>query len=208
MESTYKTVKGFADCELTEKRSRFIASVNTASDEQSALDFINSLKIKYRDARHNVYAYSLRSDGTVRYSDDGEPQGTGGIPVLDVIQKQGLCDCVLVVTRYFGGILLGTGGLTRAYSAAAALAVKTAGITVMKKCFMCRLVCDYSQYGRLSAMISDFGGDIENSGFDTDITLSFYLPAESVEPFSRAVCDFSCGKIVIEVNGERFRPIN
>lgn len=204
MDDFYKTIKCDAACEITEKHSRFIGSVHPVSDELSAVAFINSLKTKYWDARHNVYAYILRSGNTARYSDDSEPQGTAGVPVLEVLKKNELCDCVLVVTRYFGGVLLGTGGLIRAYSSAASLAVKTAGIAVMKKCFVCELACDYNQYGRLPAVIEASGGKVFNADFGSVISLSFYIPAENYDRFSAKLCDFFCGNITSSVTKEQF----
>ena len=115
----YTTIQGMATAEIEEKRSRFIANVSFADTEEKALAFLASVRAQHRTARHNVYAYVLREGGRMRYSDDGEPAKTAGLPVLESIQHAGLTDCVVVVTRYFGGILLGTGGLVRAYTAAA-----------------------------------------------------------------------------------------
>ena len=125
--NTYKTVRGFAFDELVEKRSRFIGYCKPVKTQDEAIAFINEIKSKHWDARHNVYAYVIRDEGISRYSDDNEPQGTAGIPVLDSIRKRGITDCVVVVTRYFGGVLLGAGGLVRAYSAAAKLGIDAAG---------------------------------------------------------------------------------
>ena len=129
---TYKTVRGFAFDELTEKRSRFIGYCKPVSTQDEAIAFINEIKSKHWDARHNVYAYVIRGEGVSRYSDDNEPQGTAGIPVLDAIRKRGITDCVVVVTRYFGGILLGAAGLLRAYTQACSLGLKAAGIVTME----------------------------------------------------------------------------
>ena len=115
----YKTVKDIGIAEIVEKRSRFIASVRPVSSEEDALEYLNMLKQKYWDARHNVYAYIIRENNIMRYSDDGEPSGTAGVPVLDILKREELTDVIVVVTRYFGGILLGTGGLVHAYSKAA-----------------------------------------------------------------------------------------
>ena len=112
--NTYKTVKEFASDELVEKRSRFIGYCKPVTTQDEAIAFINEIKTKHWDARHNVYAYVIKDEGVSRYSDDNEPQGTAGIPVLDAIRKRDITDCVIVVTRYFGGVLLGAGGLVRA----------------------------------------------------------------------------------------------
>ena len=121
--SGYKTLRGPAEAELTEKRSVFICRVKPVSTEEEALAFLNDIRRRFSDARHNVYAYALRGNGISRFSDDGEPHGTAGLPTLDVLRKGGIVDAVAVTTRYFGGILLGTGGLVRAYSLAASMAV-------------------------------------------------------------------------------------
>ena len=137
----YKTVLQEAQDDFVEKRSRFIGYVRPVSTEAEALAFIAEKKSKHWDASHNVYAYILRDGGVMRYSDDGEPQGTAGIPVLDVLQKSGVTDVVVVATRYFGGILLGGGGLVRAYSHTASIALQAAGIVTMRECLMLEVLC-------------------------------------------------------------------
>ena len=124
MNTDYKTVKIESSDEFTEKRSRFIGYVKPVKTEAEATEFINSIRSKHWDARHNVYAYSLREGNIKRYSDDGEPSGTAGMPVLDVITKNEVYDVCVVVTRYFGGVLLGTGGLVRAYSQGSKIALE------------------------------------------------------------------------------------
>ena len=154
----YKTVKQEASDDFVERRSRFIGHALPVKSEEEAVAFINRMKTEYWDADHNVYAYILRDGQIRRYSDDGEPQGTAGIPVLDVIQKSGLVDVVVVVTRYFGGILLGAGGLVRAYSHGASLALSAAQPLTMRMFELAELVCDYNQYGRVSSLIPECGG--------------------------------------------------
>ena len=144
----YKTVRKNAQDQFVEKRSRFIGYACPVQTEQEALDFITSKKSEHWDASHNVYAYILR-DGTMRFSDDGEPQGTAGMPVLDVLRKSGVTDVVTVATRYFGGILLGGGGLVRAYSHTASIALQAAQIITMRECLLLSLTCDYGRYGRV-----------------------------------------------------------
>ena len=130
----YRTVSQEAKEEFTEKRSRFIGWIKPVKTEEEAIEYINAIKSQHWDAKHNVYAYSLREGQISRYSDDGEPQGTAGVPVLEVLTHSGVTDAVIVVTRYFGGILLGTGGLVRAYSHAASIALKSAGVVIMRPC--------------------------------------------------------------------------
>ena len=154
----YKTVLQEAQDDFVEKRSRFIGYARPVSTEAEALAFIAEKKSKHWDASHNVYAYILRDGGVMRYSDDGEPQGTAGIPVLDVLQKSGVTDVVVVATRYFGGILLGGGGLVRAYSHTASIALQAAGIVTMRECLMLEVLCDYGQYGRAAALVPECGG--------------------------------------------------
>ena len=136
--------------EFIEQRSKFIGYVKPVQNEQQALDFINEKRQKHWDATHNVYAYVLRDGNIQRYSDDGEPHGTAGVPTLDVIVKSGVTDVVVVVTRYFGGILLGAGGLVRAYTKGAKIALEAGNIITMESCHIAVLQCDYNQYGKIS----------------------------------------------------------
>ena len=158
-----------------ERRSRFIGHAAPVKTEEEAVAFINEMKAKYWDATHNVYAYCLRDGQIKRYSDDSEPQGTAGIPTLDVLQKSGVTDTVVVVTRYFGGVLLGAGGLVRAYSHGASIALEAAGIVTMRECVMASLSCDYNQYGRLQALIPECGGTVDDTVFGERVTMYFHL---------------------------------
>ena len=168
--------------------------------------FVDEMRAKYWDATHNVYAYILRDGQLRRYSDDGEPQGTAGVPVLDVLQKEGLTDVAVVVTRYFGGILLGGGGLVRAYSHAAKIAVDAAGIVLMQPCLMCRVRSDYARYGFLPALIAEHGGTVTDTAFADEVTLSFRLPARSAAAFSADLTERSAGRLTVETIGECFAP--
>lgn len=200
----YKTPAAAGQDEFTEKRSRFIGYVRPVTSEQQALDFIAEIRSKHWDARHNVYAYCLREGHISRYSDDGEPSGTAGMPVLNVIQKSGLTDCAIVVTRYFGGILLGGGGLVRAYSHAAALGAAAAGIAVMRLCLLCRLTCDYNQYGRIQSLIPECGGMVTDTDFGQAVEMAFFMSREALDGFSRKLADASNGSVTVQVTGERF----
>ena len=146
----YRTIRAAASAEFVEKRSRFIGYISPVTTQQDAIAFIDSIKSKHWDATHNVPAYIIRNGNICRFSDDGEPQGTAGMPALNVLQKEELTDCVLVVTRYFGGILLGGGGLVRAYSHAAKIAVDAGGIVSRAECIIVKIRCDYTFYGRLA----------------------------------------------------------
>ena len=195
---TYKTIRAFASAELIEKRSRFIGYAKPVTTQDEAIAFINEIRSKHWDATHNVYAYVIRDEGVSRYSDDNEPQGTAGIPVLDAIRKRDITDCVIVVTRYFGGTLLGAGGLVRAYSASAKAAIDAAGEREMTMCSVCRLSCSYTLYGKLPALIAKYGGCVDSSDFTDEVTLGFHLPADSLPAFNKALSEESSGKLCAE----------
>ncbi len=203
----YKTVKFENSDSFTEKRSRFIGYAKPVKTNDEAVDFINEIKQKHWDATHNVYAYVLRQGQTRRYSDDGEPQGTAGIPVLDVLLKEGLTDLVVVVTRYFGGILLGTGGLVRAYSHSAKIAVDAARIITMALCSTVRVRCDYNFYGRLSSLIPEMGGTVVSSEFTDSVEVAFTIPSEKAETFNKKLIDISNGRFFGEIIGESYAEI-
>ena len=204
---SYKTVKSFAHDELVEKRSRFIGYCKPVKTEDEAVEFINKIKKEHWDARHNVYAYSLREGQIKRYSDDGEPSGTAGVPVLDVITKNGVTDAVVVVTRYFGGVLLGTGGLVRAYSAAAKLGLEAAGIVEMGLCAECEISCSYNQYGKLNTLIMNMGGFVDNCDFADNVILSFHIPVDKTAALDKEFADATAGEVKIEIKNEKFYEI-
>ncbi|MGN0544813.1 MAG: YigZ family protein [Acutalibacteraceae bacterium] len=204
----YRTVRGAASAEFVEKRSRFIGYISPASTQEEAAQFIDSIRSKHWDATHNVPAYILREGNICRFSDDGEPQGTAGMPALNVLQKEGLTDCALVVTRYFGGILLGGGGLVRAYSHAAKLAVDAGGIVTRALCSLVRVRCDYNFYGRLASLIPEQGGIIENTAFEDAVTVDFRIPQELEPGFEKKLIDLSNGTCRGEVTGNVFADID
>ncbi len=199
----YLTIRAGAQAEYVDRRSRFIAAIEPVTDEASALAFIAARKKEYWDARHNVYAYVLRS-GISRFSDDGEPQGTAGVPALETLQKQGLTDCVVVITRYFGGILLGTGGLVRAYSQSTSLAIAAAGVGECRPCAVGEIACDYAQYGRVAPLVAEHGGRVTDTQFAEGVTLSVLLPADAVDRFSHELTEISAGTLVFQKTDEIF----
>lgn len=203
-DTSYITVEKEADDSFVEKRSKFIGYCRSVSTQQEALDFINRIKAKHWDARHNVYAYCLRENQVKRYSDDGEPQGTAGMPVLEAMTKNNVTDAVVVVTRYFGGVLLGTGGLVRAYSHSAVLALQAAGIVKMEQCLVCSLSCDYNQYGKASALIPQCGGVIDNSDFGTDVSIDFHINSDGFNTLSKQLAEATCGQAEPKENGREF----
>ncbi len=200
----YKTVLQEAQDDFVEKRSRFIGYAKPVSTEEAALAFIAEKKSRHWDATHNVYAYVLRAGGVMRYSDDGEPQGTAGIPVLDVLQKSGVTDVVVVATRYFGGILLGGGGLVRAYSHTASIALQAAGIVTMRECLMLEVVCDYGQYGRVAALVPECGGVVDDTVFEEKVTLRFHLDPQDRAGFDRKLADATNGQVSAAETGKKF----
>lgn len=189
-------------------RSRFIGYAMPVETAEEAVDFINEIRARHRDATHNVYAYAVRRPEYSRYSDDGEPQGTAGMPVLDVIKKNQLTDCCVVVTRYFGGILLGAGGLVRAYSHSASLAVQAAKMIRMSLCAVLRVTCDYGFYGRLSALVPESGGTVEDTDFGAQVSVTFRLPAEREENFRRQLTELSFGKVSADKIAEKFDSVD
>ncbi len=204
---SFKTINGESVFELTEKRSKFIATLVHIESESDATEFINKMRSNYWDARHNVYAYTL-SDGNIkRFSDDGEPHGTAGKPVLDVIDGAGLFNVAVVVTRYFGGILLGTGGLVRAYSAAVQGAVNCADIKTMTNCRELQIVCDYSMYDTLGSVLKDIAGGVIGSDFTSEVVTEIYIDEASADDFTAKLCDTFNGKVTINVKGNKFYPI-
>jgi len=192
----YKTVKKQATSEIIEKKSRFIAHILPITAEQQALDFIHSLKTKYYDASHNVYAYILRCDNIQRYSDDGEPSGTAGIPTLDVIRKENLVDVCVVITRYFGGTLLGAGGLVRAYTKAAKSGIDDAGILERKLCYEYKVTADYTLLGKIQNEAANLGcvsGEVE---YKENVTLTFFVP-HNITCFEEKMIDITNGRAII-----------
>lgn len=193
----YTTIKGFATDSFIEKKSEFIGYISPVKTNQEAVDFINEIKSQNRKAKHNVYAYILRDNNITRYSDDGEPQGTAGMPVLDVLQKENLTDVCVVVTRYFGGILLGGGGLVRAYSHACKLAVDAAVKMEMHECFEVTLKFDYSLYGKIEYSLPEFEIKMLSDEFADNITLKILVKADMLDKLEEKLTDITNGKILI-----------
>lgn len=203
----YRTVSKEASAGFTERRSRFIGCAKPARTEREAAEFIRSVRAANREARHNVYAYVLRSGQTRRCSDDGEPRGTAGVPVLDVLLKSGVTDTAVVVTRYFGGILLGAGGLARAYSRGASLALEAAGSVTMRACFPAVLECGYSRYEKIAPLAERYGGAVDGTAFGERVTVTFHIPCEAAEAFRQALADFTGGKCTASFGAKKFYPI-
>lgn len=203
----YKTVEKENSDEFIEKKSRFIGYVCPVQTQQEAVDFINSIKSKHWDATHNVYAYVLKENNIQRYSDDGEPSGTAGVPVLDVILKNELVNVCVVVTRYFGGTLLGAGGLVRAYSHASKLAVEAGRIITMAPCKILKVSVDYSFYDRLNILLNDFGANVESTDFLDKVDVTFALKEQSADILKDKLIDMSNGSYFLNEIGEKFSKI-
>lgn len=202
----YLTIEKKSKTEFVEKRSRFIGAAFPVSNREEAERIVSELKSEYWDAKHNVFAYILREGNIKRFSDDGEPQGTAGMPVLDVIEKLGLCDVLVVVTRYFGGVLLGTGGLVRAYSHSAALAIEAAKLVLMTPATECFLSCDYSSYGTIQAFLNNEECKDITSVFEDDVKIKFYVKSDNLSGFENRLTELSNGKIELIKKSEKFLP--
>lgn len=200
----YKTVEKYAETEYIVNKSRFIGYCKPVQSADDAVDFINYVRSIHREATHNVYAYAVRSPEYSRYSDDGEPQGTAGQPTLDVIKKSGITDVCIVVTRYFGGILLGAGGLVRAYSHSAGLAVEAAGIIRMGLCDVFEINSDYSRYERLTKLISECGGTVEETDFSDRVRIVFRIQTVKSGDMLKKLSDMSFGELTAVKKGEKF----
>lgn len=204
-DSDYLVPAGRGEAEHTDKKSRFLGQVSPVSSESEAMAFIESVSRKYADATHNVWAYLLRS-GSMRWSDDGEPGGTAGRPVLSVFLSGGISDVCCVVTRWFGGILLGSGGLVRAYSKAAAAALESAGTARMELLSCLRIECGYPQYERARRLLEDFGAHDINADFAERVSISALLSADDTELFSNRLTDITAGAAAAEITGQKYAP--
>ena len=195
----------FGEDEFYEKKSHFIGRVWPVETEEEALEKIQQMKKQHYDATHNCWAYIIR-DGAVRFSDDGEPGGTAGMPMLQVLQREGLQNIVCVVTRYFGGILLGAGGLTRAYSKGARDALCAAGYAVMGQWAVVSIPCTYAMLERVKLEVAAQDGTVDDTEYGADIRLTVSLPAERVDALQERLTELSAGSIAVTVDSAEFRP--
>lgn len=203
----YRTISRAATAEFVDRRSRFIGQIRPVTSEAEAVAFIESIRKQYWDARHHVPAYILRDGDIRRFSDDGEPQGTAGMPALDVLQKQNLTDCVVVITRYFGGILLGGGGLVRAYSHTASLAIEAAGVTEMRPAFLQEIECSYTQYGWLAALVEASGGTVTDTQYTDTVTVKMLLDADKQATFEKQLTERSAGSLQSQIIEQQYRAV-
>lgn len=194
-----------AESEFMEKRSRFISHIWPVESEEQAQQYIKEMKARYYDARHNCWCYRI-GHAVARYSDDGEPQGTAGQPMLKVLEREEVTNVCCVVTRYFGGILLGAGGLTRAYSKGAKDALIASGIAVMGAWARVKVPCTYPLFQRVKLEIESANGVVDDVQYGADVVLAVSLPAEQTEGLQRRLTELSAGGIAVEVLSEEYRP--
>ena len=200
----YTTLAGEGSDEFEEKRSIFIGHAKHVTSEDEAMEFIKSKKKEYSDATHNCWAYLLKGGIVARYSDDGEPQGTAGVPMLEAIRKSGVEDCVVVVTRYFGGILLGAGGLVRAYSHGTSVALAAAKVVTYEKYTEMKLDCSYSDYQKYAVILPTFGAIIDDTDFSDKVVIRFAVKETVTERLALKITEMSGGRDKPEKTGERF----
>ena len=199
----YRTIRGTAIGEYEEKKSRFIAQLSFADSEEAAVAFLEQVRAANRTARHNVYAYVLQN-GRTRYSDDGEPAKTAGTPVLETIGHAGVADVIVVVTRYFGGILLGTGGLVRAYTAAASGALQNAELVSMRLVVDCRLRVPYAQFEQAQRIIAAAETRLDEPIFDDAVTLCWRMPAGQEGTLVTALTELTRGGAEVEISEAQY----
>ena len=194
----------FGEDVFIEKKSRFIGRVWPVETEEEALEKIQQMKKQHYDATHNCWAYIIK-DGAVRFSDDGEPGGTAGMPMLQVLQREGLFNVVCVVTRYFGGVLLGAGGLVRAYTKGAKIAVDAGGKSMKRVWSVVYVPCPYSYYDRVKLEVAAFGGIIRSTDFGAEVELEILLPQAQAQPFLDKLTDLSAAVIEGMETGQEYR---
>ena len=200
----FTTVRCESQIEYEEKRSIFISRALRVDSEEEALEFIAAIKKQHRDATHNVFAYHINKGVIARYSDDGEPQGTSGMPTLETIRKKGVDNVCVVTTRYFGGILLGAGGLVRAYSHAAALAIDEAQIITYEPYDEYELVCSYSEYQKYNSYFSDIGLVIDSTDFVENVTVRFAVRSNLSGKVEEKIVEIGNARSKLEKRGERY----
>lgn len=196
----YKTPAGPATATLTEKKSEFIAQLSPAATEEEALAFLEGVRAAHRTANHNVYAYVLQAEARTRYSDDGEPAKTAGMPVLSAIQHAGLSNCIIVVTRYFGGTLLGTGGLVRAYGGAASAAIEKARVATVRPLRTLRLTLPYPLYEQARRLAQEAGARLDEPVFTDTVSFGATLPEALAEPLHHKLQELTRGGQGLEIS--------
>lgn len=202
----YISVENDGCAEIVEKKSRFIANISHVETEEDAMLFVDKIKKQHYSARHNVYAYIL-SNGTKKYTDDGEPAKTAGLPILEMMEKQGITDTVCVVTRYFGGTLLGTGGLVRAYTESAKEGLNSAGIVTMKSCALFEITVPYNLLGTMEYLLKTVGAVCENKDYAENITLTVFIEDEAAHSLADSIQNDFGGSVRFLQKGRVYRKI-
>lgn len=204
LKESYKTIRAEAEAVIIEKRSRFIATAAPTATEAEALEFLERMRKKYSDATHNVYAYVIDENNIFRYSDDNEPSGTAGMPVLDTIRKSGLVDCAVVVTRYFGGTLLGTGGLVHAYGAAAREGLNAAGIITRTLCDVLSVNVDYTTAGRLNHFFAEEKTLLGDTDYAAEVTFTLFSPVPETDLLTAKLTEITNGRAITKKIARQF----
>ena len=199
----YKLPLRVAEAEFVEKKSRFICNITPISSQEEALSFINQIRTKYKDANHNVYAYKLRAGNICRFNDDGEPSGTAGMPLLDTFVKQYIYDFCAVATRYFGGIMLGGGGLVRAYSRTGAIGLEASGVGIMRELTLCKVAVPYPLYEITQRQLLASDCNITDEDFGADVVVSFNLPTESFAVLDTKITEMTSGSVHVHIDGTK-----
>jgi uncharacterized YigZ family protein len=200
----YRTIEAPARDEFTERRSRFIGHIAPVATDEEAVAFVNAIREQHREATHNVYAYVLRQDQLTRFSDDGEPQGTAGKPVLEVVLREGLVDVAVVVTRYFGGILLGAGGLVRAYAQGAKTAIDAARVLNMQPAALVELDMGYDFYGKATYILPQYEVQVTDSRFEEGVRLQLLCKTSRLTALTHQLRELSAGTVAPVILDERF----
>ncbi|MBR5236020.1 MAG: YigZ family protein [Clostridia bacterium] len=207
MKKDYRTIKRSGRDELIEKKSRFIATVRPVTTEAEALSLIQDMRKEFSDANHNVYAYIVRENNIARYSDDGEPGGTAGMPVMEVLKQEDLTDVAVVVTRYFGGTKLGAGGLVRAYSKATKMGIDKGIISIMTDCTLLQITVQYDQYNRLQYLLEQEGLTIEDATFGQDVAATVCIRTQDLEDLQKKIIESTNGSAACSVLFSEYRPL-
>lgn len=209
MINDYKTVKNnIYDAEYVIKKSRFLAHVKYVETREEAEDFISEIKQKHSGARHNTHAYRIKNQNIMHQSDDGEPSGTAGTPIMDVILKQELYNIVIVVTRYFGGILLGAGGLVRAYGTSAAIGIEKSGRIIKKICDVGEIECSYELYAKIKNIAEKNDCKIKDEEFAESVKFRVVIPGGALKKLQDEIVELSAGKVECSITGKEYESFD
>ena len=204
LKNSYKTVANEAKTLLVREKSKFITHVMPVDNEPDAIAYLNKIRSEYPDARHNVYAYVIDENNIFRYSDDGEPSGTAGMPVLDTIRKSGIVDVIVVVTRYFGGVLLGTGGLVHAYGNSASQGLKEAKVVLRQLCDIINIRVDYTMLGKMQYMIASSGYSLEDTVYDNDVTFIVSCPISDTQKVIAEITEMTNARAECSITAQKY----